>query len=335
MSMNVVDLTRTLVDIDSTTGREEAVGRWLSSHLRGLGYTVLEQAVDGSRFNILATLDPPDVVLTTHMDCVPPFFPSRVVDARVFGRGACDAKGIAAAQIMAAERMRAKDERRVGLLFVVGEERCSDGARAANAAAPGSRFFVDGEPTDLRLGRATRGMWRVRLHAAGRAAHSSSPELGESAIERLVDALVRLRGIELPSDPELGLTTYTVGLMTGGVAANVVPPSASAEVMFRTVSATEHVRQAIESLQSLVRIEDVREVPPVRLLTLPGFQSAIFRFTTDVPFLDRWGQALLYGPGSIRLAHTDEESIATSELDAAVDGYVGIVQALRSLASAP
>src|SRR5213075_2987012 len=199
----------------------------LVEYLRSLGYSVATQPVDLTRFNVLATTGAPEVVLSTHFDCVPPFFASRVEGDRLYGRGSCDAKGILAAQVAAADRLRAAGESRVGLVFVVGEERGSDGAVAANGAAPsGCRFLVNGEPTDNRLGIATRGILRVRLRASGRASHSSYPELGESAIEKLIDALVQLRAIELPVDPSLGRTHYSVGLISGGVAPNVIPAAA-------------------------------------------------------------------------------------------------------------
>ena len=226
--MDPVALAQALVDIDSTTGREADAGRWLASFLKDRGFLVTEQPVDGARFNIFATIDPPAVVLSTHFDCVPPFFGSRLAGDRLYGRGSCDAKGILAAQVAAVDTLRARGETRVGLLFVVGEERGSDGARVANGHANGCRFLVNGEPTDRRLGLATRGILRLKLRASGRAAHSSYPELGESAIEKLIDALVELRTIHLPSDRELGRTHYTIGLIAGGVAPNVVPPSAEA-----------------------------------------------------------------------------------------------------------
>ena len=204
--LNVVSFARELIDIDSTTGREHAAGQWLTRSLQRLGYDVdIEQVVDG-RFNVVASLDPPQVVFSTHYDCVPPFFPSSVRDGRLYGRGACDAKGILAAQVAAAERLRASGERRVGMLFVIGEERGSDGAKAANNYRTDSKFLINGEPTDNRLASATRGVLRVRFHATGRAAHSSAPELGESAIDKLIDALIEMRSIKLPSDPELGST---------------------------------------------------------------------------------------------------------------------------------
>jgi acetylornithine deacetylase len=325
---DLVALTRALVDIDSTTGREGEAGRWLAAYLRDRGYAVTEQLVDANRFNIIATAGKPSVVFSTHFDCVPPFFPSRVEGDRLYGRGACDAKGILAAQIAAADTLRKAGEARVGLLFVVGEERGSDGARLANGAANGSRFLVNGEPTDNRLGLATRGILRVRLHAVGRAAHSSFPELGESAIDKLIDVLIALREIELPDDPELGRTHYTVGLISGGVAPNVVSPSADAEVTFRTVSAAALVRQAVSPLEARVQIEHVLEVPPVRLTTIPGYDAAVFPYTTDVPLLARWGEPLLFGPGSIQRAHTADEFISIAELRAAVDNYVSIARTL-------
>jgi len=328
-SMTTLDLARSLIDIDSTTGREGEACRWLADHLRSRGFTVTEQPVKGDRVNVQAFLDPkPQVVLSTHIDCVPPFFPSRVADGRLYGRGACDAKGILAAQVAAAERLRDEGEERVGLLFVVGEERGSDGAAAANALAPGSRFLIDGEPTDSRLGRASRGVLRVRLRAEGKAAHSSLPELGISAIDVLLDALVELRGLPLPEDPDLGTTFYVIGLISGGIAPNVVSPSAEAELNFRTIGPGAEVLEALAPLRSRVSVEEVLEVPPVRLQTVPGFESAVFAFTTDIPLLSKWGRPLLFGPGSIAVAHTDEESIEIAEMDAAVDTYVRLSKAL-------
>ena len=326
----LVPLARTLVDIDSTTGREADCGRWLAAYLRYLGWTVEEQPVAGDRFNVLATLDPPAVVLSTHYDCVPPFFSSRVEGGRVFGRGSCDAKGILAAQVLAAERCRAGGERRVGLLLVVGEERGSDGARAANLhpGAAGCRHLVNGEPTGGRLGTATRGILRVKLKATGRAAHSSRPDLGESAIDKLIDALVRLRGERLPEDPLLGRTHYTVGLIGGGVAPNVIPPAAEAEVMFRTVGPAPDLEPALARLSDLVATETVLDVPAVRLKTLPGFQTDSFPFTTDIPWLDAWGEPLLIGPGSILTAHTAEEHVEVAELERAVEMYEQLARRL-------
>jgi acetylornithine deacetylase len=329
--MDPVDLTRALVDIDSTTGREGDAGRWLSAYLRNFGYTVSAQPVSDGRFNVFARLSPPPrVVFSTHFDCVPPFFTSRHERGVVFGRGSCDAKGILAAQVAAAERLRADGEERIGLLFVVGEERGSDGARVANAHAPaGVEFLVNGEPTDNRLGSATRGVLRVRLRAIGRAAHSSFPELGESAIDKLLDALMIVRGLRLPDDPLLGRTHYSVGLIEGGVAPNVISPHASAELLFRTVGDARPLRELLRVVEPLVSVEEVLEMPAVRLHTVPGFETAVFPYTTDVPFLTRWGRPLLLGPGSIHVAHTDNEHVLVDELRAAVDLYTGLARTLN------
>ena len=295
-SVELVTLARALIDIDSTSGQEAEACRWLSGWLRERDYAVVEQPVADDRFNVIATLDPPDVVLSTHIDCVPPFFSSREEDGLLYGRGACDAKGILAAQLAALERLRAAGERRVGLLVVVGEERGSQGARAANTRTLGSRYLVNGEPTDNRLGAATRGVYRVRLVARGRAAHSSHPELGESAIEKLIDALLQLRTLALPEDSRLGRTYYTVGLMSGGLAPNVVPPGAEAEVNFRTVGSATDVRTALEPLTSTVELEDVVVVPPVVMETVSDFPTEVFPFTTDIPaYAYRHGEASVAG----------------------------------------
>jgi len=325
-----IALARSLIDIDSTTGREGALGSWLATFLRERGYRVDEQPVSEGRFNVLAMLHTaPLVVLSTHFDCVPPFFPAREERGLLFGRGSCDAKGILAAQVAAAERLRAGGETRLALLFVVGEERGSDGARVANAHAPaGVRYLVNGEPTDNRLGSATRGVLRVRLKARGRAAHSAFPELGESAIDKLLDALMVIRGIRLPEDPLLGRTHYNVGLIDGGVAPNVVSSQASAELLFRIVGDAAPVREALGPVEGLVDVEQVLDIPAVRMHTVPGLETAVFPYTTDVPLLDRWGTPLLCGPGSIHVAHTDEEHVAIDELRAAVDLYQKLVGGL-------
>jgi acetylornithine deacetylase len=268
-------------------------------------------------------------VFSTHYDCVPPFMPSDVRDGRLHGRGACDAKGILAAQVAAAEELRRAGERRIGLLFVVGEERGSDGAAAANRSPVGSRFLINGEPTDSRLASATRGVLRVKLRASGRAAHSAAPEHGESAIDKLHDAIFALRGIDLPADPILGRTFYSIGMIEGGIAPNVIPPRASAEVLFRISRPADEVLECLRVLEPAIAIEEVLRVPPVQLLTFDeaGLETAIFPFTTDIPLLDRWGAPMLLGPGSFLVAHTDAEHVGIAELEGAVGKYVTLARA--------
>jgi acetylornithine deacetylase len=334
-----VALARQLIDIDSTTGREGEAARVLAAVLRDRGYSVLEQplgvgfagtqARSADRINVIAAVGEPALVFSTHFDCVPPFFPSRLEDGVLYGRGACDAKGILAAQVAAAERMRRRGETRVGLVFVAGEERGSEGAIAANRIGSRSRYLINGEPTDNRLGAATRGVYRVRLIAGGVAAHSGYPALGRSAIEKLIDVLVSLRTARWPEDPVLGRTHYTVGLIAGGVAPNVVPAQASAEVLFRSVGPHDQIRAVLAEVTSgHVDVEEVLEVPPVHLETRDGFESAVFAYTTDIPLLSNWGTPLLLGPGSIHVAHTDEEHVRVEELLAAVDLYDRLATAL-------
>jgi len=325
---DVVSLTRGLVDIDSTTGREGDAVQWLAAQLSGAGYEVVEQTVEGNRRNIYAALGNPRVVMSTHLDCVPPFFPSRLEGDTVYGRGSCDAKGAAASQVAAAEKLRREGVTNVGLLFVVGEERGSDGARLAQELACGSKYLINGEPTDNRLGIATRGVLRINFQATGRAAHSSFPDLGESAIEKLVDALVALRKIELPNDALMGRTHYSVGVVSGGVAPNVIPAEAAAEICFRTVADVPGLRQSLMALNDLVKVEEVLEVPPVTMPSVPGFDTATFPYTTDIPFLTKWGTPLLYGPGSIHVAHTDNEHVKIADLHRAVDDYARLAKYL-------
>ncbi len=331
-----VALARRLIDIDSTTGREGEVASVLAGYLRDRGYSVLEQPLRDGRANVIAAAGEPQLVLSTHFDCVPPFFPSRLDGGLLYGRGACDAKGILAAQVAAAERLRAAGAVRVGLLFVAGEERGSDGAMAANRVASPSAFLVNGEPTDNRLGAATRGVLRVKILAEGRAAHSGYPELGESAVEKLVDVAMALRGVAWPSDELLGTTHYTIGLISGGVAPNVVPARAEAEIIFRTVGSHDEVRRLLrQTLAGRATFEEVLDVPPVRLHTLPGFDTGVFAYTTDIPLLDRWGTPLLLGPGSIHVAHTDREHVPVAELTRAVELYERLAAQLVTAGTPP
>lgn len=327
--LDLVALTRALVDIDSTTGREAEACRWMATYLAGRGWTVVEQPVDAGRFNVIATAGArPRVVLSTHIDCVPPFFGSRLDGDVLYGRGACDAKGILAAQVTAAERLRASGEQRLGLLIVVGEERGSDGAIAAARPDEAPEFLVNGEPTGNKLGVATRGAYRVKLSATGRACHSAFPEEGESAVTRLLAALGRLAQLPLPTDPVLGRTHYNIGVLHGGVAPNVIPASAEADVMFRTVGDAGAIDALLTTLTSFVDVEPIVEVPPARLRTLDGFDTVAVPYTTDIPLLKGWGTPLLVGPGSALVAHTDEERIAVAELEEGVETYVRLVSRL-------
>lgn len=329
-SLKLVDFARKLIDIDSTTGIEGDVARVLAEDLSRLGYRVTTQPLSDGRMNVIAVDDDPVVVFSTHFDCVPAFFKSRIENGRLHGRGSSDAKGILAAQVVAAERLRAAGERRVSLLFVAGEERGSDGAIAANDIAPSSvRYLINGEPTENVLAAATRGVYRVKLTAHGRAAHSSRPDLGDSAIEKLLDVLIDLRSAPWPDDPLLGRTHYTVGLIDGGVAPNVIPALASAELLFRSVGDERELHTVLEqAVAGRAAIAHVLTVPPVRLKTLDGFDTAVFWYTTDIPFLNKWGTPLLIGPGSVVQAHTADESVPVSELLEAADLYEKLAKSL-------
>jgi acetylornithine deacetylase len=324
----IESLTRHLVDIDSTTGCEGDVCRWTAAWLRAHGWTVEEMAVESDRANLFATCGSrPTLVFSTHLDCVPPFFPSRKEGGLLFGRGACDAKGIAAAQMAAAGLLR-DEGAPVGLLLLVGEEQASDGARVANRHGPGARFLINGEPTENRLGRATRGSFKVKLVARGRAAHSAYPHRGQSAIDTLIEALTMLRGLDLPVDPELGRTHYNVGSIAGGLASNITAPHAEALVQFRTVGPLDDLRRVLEPLRSYVQLAEVSNVPPVRLNVAAGHETEVFSYVTDIQLLPRWGQPYLMGPGSIAVAHTDEEHVAVDELVTGVTRYRRLAAAL-------
>lgn len=328
-SLDVVALTRRLVDVESTTGQESVVCAMVGEELEHRGYTVTRQTVTDRRVNLLATVGAPEVIFSTHMDCVPPFTPSRVEGDRIFGRGSCDAKGILVSQLAAVEALRAAGETRVGLLFVVGEERGSDGAMIADRLSTGvTRYLVNGEPTEGKLALGHRGVVRVKLHATGRAAHSGYPQLGESAIEKLLDALQQVRTMALPVDTVLGPTQVNIGSIAGGLAPNVIAPSASADLLFRIVTPYEDVLAALEPIRELVDIEYVYHVPYLHMSTLDGFETEVVGYTTDAPLLNGWGTRLMYGPGSIHVAHTDHESVAIADLYRAVEDYQRIARTL-------
>jgi acetylornithine deacetylase len=335
-SMDAVTLTRQLVDIESISGNEAAVGNYLYGELCRLGYQTKKMPVEGDRFNVLATWEEhlhPEVVFSTHMDTVPPFIPSSEDAGRIYGRGSCDAKGIIAAQIAAAERLRQQGIH-VGLLFVAGEERDSLGAQVANEyAANGqgsrSRFLINGEPTENRLALASKGTLRVEVTATGRMAHSAYPELGESAIDKLIPALTRLRAMALPSDPEIGPCTLNIGLIEGGRAPNVIPDYAHADLLYRLVGPSDDLRrQIVSTAGDGVQVTFPLELPFLRLRTVDGLPTMIAAFTTDIPKLTNWGEPLLLGPGSIHVAHTDGEYIEKRQLAEAIDLYCRIAKQL-------
>lgn len=329
--MDVVALTRQLIDIESVTGNEKAVSEFLMKHLGALGYSVERMPVEGDRFNVWATppqSPSPALVFSTHLDTVPPFLPSREDEENVYGRGACDAKGIMASQIFAAEQLRASGQN-CGLLFVVGEERDSAGATVANKHVRGSRFLVNGEPTENKLAVASKGALRIEITANGKMAHSAYPELGESAIEKLLDSLQALRAMPLPTNPEIGPSTMNIGIIEGGTATNVIPDFAKAQLLCRLVSPSEPLRKEIvERVGNRARVDFVLDIPYMRFRTVSGIETMTASFTTDIPKLSNWGEPLLIGPGSILVAHTDREFVSKADLHRATELYVEIAHKL-------
>lgn len=332
--MDLFQLTRALVDINSVTGQEHACAEFLRGHLNQLGFAVELLPVSDGRANIFARMGTPEIVLSTHVDTVPPFVPSREDAEFIYGRGSCDAKGIVASQVLAAQKLMAEGAGNFGLLFLVGEETLSDGARAANLRPRGSKFMINGEPTENKLALGTKGILRVDIRAQGRTAHSAYPHLGESAIEKLLDILGDLRRLPLPRDPLLGDATMNIGVVSGGSAANVIPGEARAEVLFRTVNGAADLRKRVEEcLRGRSEFDFVRSTPAMHLEKLDGFDSTVVAFTTDLPNLAAWGRPLLVGPGTIEVAHTDHECVRKADLASAVELYVRLVRELKARAS--
>ncbi len=337
---NIAELTRALVDIESITNHEEAVATFLLEHLSRLAARTSGRVerceVEAHRFNVFAYWGDPLVTLSTHMDTVPPFFPSREDDEFVWGRGSADAKGIIASMIGAAEGLLGAGVRNFALLFVVGEERNSAGAYAAARNPRGSRYLINGEPTENKLVLASKGMLRYEVVAQGKLAHSAYPELGESAIEKLLDALQRVRAIRLPQDALLGPCTLNIGTISGGRAPNVIADAAMAEIAIRLVGDPEPVRRAMsEAVAGRAEAREILCIPAIHFEALEGFATSVVAYTTDVPaFANSWGKPLLIGPGNIHVAHTSEERISKHDLAEAVRLYQRIVRELLASSKA-
>jgi acetylornithine deacetylase len=346
-TIDPIQLTKQLVDIESTTYHEAPAGEFLAEYLAGLGYVIERQDVaqpasatpgsgDGPRFNVYAVPREmsekgisPEIVFSTHMDTVPPFLGAcREDETNLYGRGTCDAKGIIAAQIAAAEKLRPQGVH-VALLFVVGEERDSAGAKVANDNPRGSRFLINGEPTDNRLAVASKGALRVELFAHGRAAHSAYPELGESAIDKLLAALHDIQALDLPIVEGIGDTTLNVGILSGGRAPNVIADKAEAHILVRLVGPSDGVReQIVRAADGRCEVVFSLDLPFVQMRAFPGFETMVAKFTTDIPALTAWGEPFLLGPGSIHVAHTKDEKISKQELLECVELYVQLAKAL-------
>jgi acetylornithine deacetylase len=329
--MNVFELTRKLISIPSISGDEKPVALFLAEYLRGVGFDVEVQDAGDDRPNVYARRGEPEVVLSTHTDTVPPYMEFSEDAEFIYGRGACDAKGLIAAMIKAGEALIEANVSDFGLLFVVGEEAGSPGARAANETPNRSRYLINGEPTESKLALGSKGALRAILRAHGRAAHSAYPEKGESAIDKLLWVLGDLRNADLPHDETLGATTMNIGMIKGGVAGNVIPPEAEAELMFRVVTSSDSLKRIIERVvRSRVEIEYTFACDPVFTERLDGFENTVVAFTTDIPQLTNWGKPLLFGPGSILDAHTQGEKISKRELVKSVAIYEQIVLRLKA-----
>ena len=334
--MNPFELTRALVDIESITPNEERIGLYLFDYLKAMAAEhngeIERMDVEPGRFNIFVRFGAPIVTFSTHIDTVPPFLPSREDDDFIWGRGSCDTKGIIASMIFAVRHLLAEGVRNLGLLFVVGEERNSAGALFARHNPRGSKFLINGEPTENMLALGSKGALRFELVARGKMAHSAYPELGDSAIDKLLDVLTEVRQIPMPTDELLGTSTLNIGLINGGRAPNVVADEAHAEIMFRLVADSAPLHAAVKACER-PGVEAIHgtEIPTLRLGSLPGFPTTVVAYTTDIPAFDgAWGQPFLLGPGSIHVAHTLEERIPKREITEAIGLYASLAKQLQN-----
>jgi acetylornithine deacetylase len=330
--MNLFELTRSLMNIPSVSGEEEMVGFFLRDYLQSIGWTVELQEVSENQNNVIAYLnETPRVWFSTHMDTVPPFIPPTEDDEKIYGRGACDAKGIIAAQITAAEELRKEGIEDLGLLYTVEEERASTGAKAVNLhpLAAKCEYMINGEPTDNDLAIGSKGTFRLNIKTKGKAAHSAYPEEGDSAIEKLLDILEDIRHTKFPNDEFFGETTVNIGLIEGGTALNVIPPRAEAGLAIRLTTKKQPIEDAVRSLvRDRGEIDVLSFSEPVRMLDIEGFNKKVVRFTTDIPHMPNWGKPLLLGPGSILVAHTKDEFVLKKDLERAVSLYIGLIRKL-------
>jgi acetylornithine deacetylase len=326
---DVVSLAAELIAIQSTTGSEAGAVDFVSRWLVARGWNVTLQEVSRGRANVWASRSGGGVAFSTHLDTVPPYLPARLEGKRLYGRGASDAKGIAASMMVAADRLVADGEKRIDLLLVVGEEKGSDGARAANNLGTRSRFLINGEPTESKLASGAKGSLRATVRTRGREAHSAYPQLGRSAIEPLLDLLPTLRKLPLPSDSVLGETTVNIGTIKGGTEANIIPAHAEAEIMFRLVSDVEPIKKLVlDWAKGHADVEFGSHIPAQKFATVPGFETGPVAYTSDIPLLSNWGEPFLFGAGSIHVAHTPDEYIDVEELRTSVDSYVKLAKTL-------
>ena len=330
--MEIFELTKSLMSIPSVSGNEEAVGFWLRDYLEPLGWAVELQKVSDNQNNVIAWLNnTPRVWFSTHIDTVPPFIPPTEDDENIYGRGSCDAKGIIAAQITSAEQLRKEGIEDIGLLYTVEEERSSEGARAANKhpLAAKCEYMINGEPTDNDLAIGSKGSFRLKIKTTGKAAHSAYPEIGDSAIEKLLDILEDVRHTKFPSDDFFGETTVNIGTIEGGTALNVIAPAAEAGLLIRLTTPRPPIEDALRSVvRDRGEIEVLSCSEPVKMIAVEGFKQKTVRFTTDIPYLTNWGKPLLLGPGSILGAHTKDEFVLKRDLEDAVNLYAELVKRL-------
>ncbi|KAK0942696.1 hypothetical protein LTR29_005783 [Friedmanniomyces endolithicus] len=357
LTHDLIGLHKNLTSIESITGNEKAVGDCLFSSLTSQGYKVERQYVEKepARFNVFAwpgvARESAKVLVTSHIDTVPPFYPYKHHNKTISGRGSVDAKGSVATQVIAVNNLLSSGKLSpddIALLYVVGEEVGGDGMRAANALKLTPHTVIFGEPTEGKLASGHKGNLMIQLTAKGKAAHSGYPWLGRSANEVLVKTLAALMelGAKLPSSDKYGVTTLNIGHMEGGVASNVVAQDASASVAVRIAEGTpsfikgeitKAVHKAVESfLDDGMKAENVIDIVfptsgygPIDIDSdIAGFESMTVNYGTDIPWLNSTveGQKrYLYGPGSILVAHSDHEMLTEAQLEEAVEGYEKII----------
>ena len=322
-----MELFRQILSFDSTSGSERELGQWLAEHLEAPFVETFEVG-DGTLNVLLRWSETPRVVYCSHMDTVPPYIPPTFTDDRVLGRGTCDAKGQFYAMYRACQRLAAAGEKDFALLIVSGEETGSWGAKAFSKTGFTAPLLVVGEPTDNCMVSASKGTKRFDLTFTGKAFHSGYPEHGVSAVELFVDFMNALRAAGFPDDPVLGPTTWNVGHLVSDNPQNILSPELSCRLYFRTTFASDAAVVAWMRAQASdrLRVEEIGGDAPARYFTLPGFPTKPVAFGSDAPHLTGFAQKIICGPGTITVAHRDDEFLSLSDFQQAINNYVKIYE---------
>ena len=327
----MIDFLIQIMGVESTSGMENSVADHIKDNFAPPGAELEIQEISNGTRNLFYKWGNPRIIFCSHFDTVPPYIPPRIEGDTIYGRGSCDAKGQIAVLAEVCKKLHEKGETNFGLLMLAGEEVGSYGARRANELITGCEYVIVGEPTENKLIKAQKGNMLAEVEFFGKAFHSGYPEHGDNAIQRMVDFVNALNALEFPVDPVLGETTYNIGNLSADNARNIVSDHVSMKIFFRTTFLTHEI--LIEKVLSIIdentKIEFAYGDPPIEFHTIEGFETGVVSYGSDAPELTNLGKPLLYGPGSIFNAHTDNEHITIPEIEKAVEDLLDIYEKLK------